>query len=325
MRVSDPEEPDLIVETWLARRTDEIIRRYRRKHGLEAGSDVTTAMVRTHFYTERRLAREILMAEPARRAAVAEKAYTEFYARCFWLDAYRMADTDRDEHLSFGPIERIARRFGTAVYEVGSGNGRLAAYLARHGFDCVATDISLERKRHAARDRDGLLWHGSDGVNLARFEPASQYDLVLSSQLIEHLHPDDLHAHCANAHAILKPGGAYMFNTPHRYSGPEDISEIFGMTRSQCFHLREYTYTELAAALRAAGFSKLQAVYVAPKRLRARVRLADRPVVSSLYLHLVRTAESALAHLPVRVRKRLLRAAYLVGLWRREVFIVAIK
>jgi SAM-dependent methyltransferase len=80
-------------------------------------------------------------------------------------------------------------------------------------------------------------------------------DLLFSYQFIEHLHPDDVLLHFQLAHRLLRPGGKYIFATPHRFSGPHDISRLFSDV-PQGFHLKEWTYRELAAVVKAARFSR---------------------------------------------------------------------
>ncbi len=317
---------DETVEQALTSRTDDIIRRYVRKHGLDASNPVTTDMVRTHFYTERRLAQSILAARREERGLAAERAYTAFYTECFWLDAWHRDENEQEEYLSFAPFLHLLKGRGREVYEVGSGSGRLATFLTKHGFNCIATDISIERQARANDGKGGLVWHVSDGIRLANYEPASHFDSVISSQVIEHLHPEDVHEHFAHARTILKPGGAYVFNTPHRFSGPKDISEIFGMVRSDCFHLKEYTYEELSTIARESGFREVKATYVVPRRIRAKFNgKLDRPMVSSLYLRALIAAEAVLGRIDHKARKHLIRLAEAGALWRPEVFIVAVK
>jgi hypothetical protein len=61
--------------------------------------------------------------------------------------------------------------------------------------------------------------------------------------------------HLEMAFEALKPGGCYIFDTPHAFSGPHDISRLFSPT-PQGFHLKEWTYREMFAALKAVGFSR---------------------------------------------------------------------
>jgi SAM-dependent methyltransferase len=71
---------------------------------------------------------------------------------------------------------------------------------------------------------------------------------------LEHLHPDDIQPHLQLAHRLLKPGGVYVIWTPHRFSGPHDISAHFGDTLD-CFHFQEWTVASMSKELRQAGFS----------------------------------------------------------------------
>jgi len=85
--------------------------------------------------------------------------------------------------------------------------------------------------------------------------PWKLYSIPALDQFIEHLHPDDVLLHFQLAHRLLRPGGKYIFATPHRFSGPHDISRLFSDV-PQGFHLKEWTYRELAAVVKAARFSR---------------------------------------------------------------------
>jgi hypothetical protein len=70
---------------------------------------------------------------------------------------------------------------------------------------------------------------------------------------MEHLHPDDATEQLHNVFDALKPGGRYLCVTPSPLNGPHDISAGFDDTAT-CFHLKEYTVSELATLFRSAGF-----------------------------------------------------------------------
>ena len=71
---------------------------------------------------------------------------------------------------------------------------------------------------------------------------------------MEHLHPDDARDQLVNLNRALRLGGAYVFVTPNRVTGPHDISRGFDVIATG-FHLREYTNAELIDLLRACGFT----------------------------------------------------------------------
>ncbi len=299
--------------------SDELVSRYKRKFGLAPTYPLSEHMVRQHWDLERRLARELLDSPREERWNTFERAYTSLYTNCPWLND--AVDTSvQNDQLDFGHFLTLLKG-AKDVYEVGSGKARLLGYLARHGFRCVATEITRERGERWTDERTNVTWRCCDGVNLAEFEPAEHYDAVVSTHVIEHFHPDDVLPHLKNVHAILKPGGRYVLSMPHKHAGPMDLSEVFGLDEPVCMHLREYTWAETERALRLAGFASVEAVYVAPMVLRRRL-----PIHFSgrLYLAYVKAVEAVLGAMPLTMRRKLGKLGQLY-LFRPEVFMVAHK
>ncbi|MEK7729431.1 MAG: methyltransferase domain-containing protein, partial [candidate division KSB1 bacterium] len=143
-----------------------------------------------------------------------------------------------------------------------------------------------------------LSWSVSDGVHLEQFEARASYDLVISDQVLEHFHPEDIAAHLRGVHEILKPNGRYIFSTPHRYSGPHDVSRVFKCARPCGMHLQEYTYREFARALRQAGFTRLTYAFM-PGRNAARNNWQGK-----FYLGVLLFTETLLACVPTHSARR---------------------
>ncbi|HWA17671.1 MAG TPA: class I SAM-dependent methyltransferase [Devosia sp.] len=202
---------------------------------------------------------------------------------------------------------------GAKCIDIGSGVGYLATYLTEHGRPCVATEITPER---GLREDTVLTWHETDGIHLGNFEPHGTYDAVVSTQVIEHFHPDDVEEHFRGACALLRPGGKYVFNTPHAFLGPQDLSRVFLLDRPRFMHLKEYTHRDLGEIASRAGFSNVTAVYIPPSSIRRRLPL----VLNSHLLYLYLTGmERLLAG--VRLPPLLLRAMLFSG----DVFMTATK
>lgn len=308
---------DRYVEGLIDAGPDSVVAAYRRKFNVPAALPMTAAMIREHWRIERRGTVAILASDSASRARVAAQAYTAVFGQCPWLN---QADGgNRVPDLEFSPFA-VLLRGAARVYEVGSGKGELITWLARHGFQCVGTEITPERGAVHVSDTPGLEWHATDGVDLTRYETPGSYDAVLSNQVLEHLHPDDVATHFASAAALLKPGGRYVLATPHPLSGPADLSVVFGLDHPVCFHLKEYFYGELVPMLRRAGFARIRAVYSTPRPLK---RYANVTVASGLYLAALRGAERALACLPLRVARKLVGVLHKLAIWRPDVFLVA--
>ena len=297
-----------------------LVERYRKKFGLSPSHPLDEGMVMAHWDLERRLAGELLASHPENRWDVFERCYTTLYRECPWLN--EGVDTaDYDDDLDFGHFLKLLDGVRD-VYEIGSGKARLLGYLARHGFRCVATEITRERGERYVDPEAAVQWRSTDGVNLTRFEAPASFDAVISTHVIEHFHPDDLMPHLKNVHAVLRPGGRYVFAMPHRFAGPMDLSEVFGLRETVCMHLREYTWAETAKACRTAGFDRLEAVYVAPRRLRG--KLPVRSFSGSGYLAYVTAVERVLGVLPVPLRHAVAKVGA-AALFRPEIVMVAHK
>lgn len=296
-----------------------LVERYKKKFGLCPKHPLDEQMVLGHWDLERRLACELLASRREDRWDVFERCYTTLYSECPWLND--AVDTSHyDDDLDFGHFLKLLDG-ARDVYEIGSGTARLLRYLAEHGLNCVATEITRERGQRIADAADAVQWRTSDGVNLTSFEQPGSFDAVISTHVIEHYHPDDFEPHLGNVHALLRPNGRYVFNMPHKFAGPMDLSEVFGLHEAVCMHLREYTWAETCAACRRAGFT-LEAVYVAPRGLRR--LLPVKSFSGRGYLAYVRAVEALLGTLPVGLRQAVARrgAAFL---FRPEVFMIAHK
>jgi 2-polyprenyl-3-methyl-5-hydroxy-6-metoxy-1,4-benzoquinol methylase len=273
----------------------ELLNRYCLTYGLLEGS-IAVSQVLQHIKLERKLTTELLSSEPHNRQEVFERCYHELYEKLPWL-----ADTGKDPDTeSWLPV--LGRR-GSHVYEVGSGSGKLARAIALHGFRVEATDISILRggKRE---NGEGVFWSNTDGVHLSQFAKTASYDVVISDQVIEHLHPDDVVTHFLEAFKILKEGGKYVFRVPHCYTGPHDISKVFGMNKPCGMHLKEYTNRELLEIVRTVGFHSPKSLLPMPYTRFKQVR----PVyVSRIALGYYEALEIGLHRLSYPRRQRVAR------------------
>jgi cyclopropane fatty-acyl-phospholipid synthase-like methyltransferase len=266
----------------------EIIRRYEKNYGI---SGVAAEMIRKHWRIERQLTAELRRSDKDTRWDTFERCYTELYQNCPWLNSAEPVQDDI--HSEF---EIFARLLGGArtVYEIGSGNGALIRFLASRDFNCVGSEITKERGGKLVAAEHNLRWANSDGVNLGRFEPHDYYDAVVSTQVIEHLHPEDIPDHFRGVFVILANGGKYIFDTPHYLHGPSDLSKVFRAPEAMCMHLKEYYYGELRHHLQAAGFDKIKAVFAPPRRIRRRLPFYIESAIYLEYNELVERVARAL-------------------------------
>lgn len=159
----------------------------------------------------------------------------------------------------YGRVLRLLRRHvgpHTTFLEIGAGDCQLALEIARKARHVYAVEVSAEIVHGLAAPANFQLIL-SDGCNIP--VPPGSVDLILSNQLIEHIHPDDVAFSLEQAYSALRPGGKFICLTPHRFSGPHDVSMYFSEVASG-FHLHEYTSRELARALKGVGFRRVAQV-----------------------------------------------------------------
>jgi ubiquinone/menaquinone biosynthesis C-methylase UbiE len=170
--------------------------------------------------------------------------------------------------------ERIARyetsflrRFltpSTTMIEIGPGRCHLAFAVAPLVGKIYGVDVT-EGINGAADIPDNFEFRQTDGVHMP-FDNGS-IDLVISNQLMEHLHPDDATDQLREIYRVLRRGGGYVCVTPSRVNGPHDCSAYFddlpcpipeGDYQAVGLHLKEYTTRELLALFAEAGFERVQ-------------------------------------------------------------------
>lgn len=253
--------------------------------------------LREHFEIERELADRLRSAPTAEaRRALYGEVYRLRSERIPHHPLVRQARDATARAATVAPQVRLLRPFlhpGARFCDVGAGDGAVARALAPFVAQAIALDVTDALAVPDAPDA-GFEFRVFDGYDLG--VPDASLDVVYSNDVVEHLHADDMPDHARAVRRALRPGGRYVCVTPNRLSGPHDISRHFA-DAPLGFHLREYTITELAAALRQAGFSDVRVIVtVAGRRL--------SPMVSA---KVVGPAEWALARLPPRIRRVLAR------------------
>lgn len=250
-----------------------------------------------HFEVERTIARQLKSADREARKRIYSTMYDELFAQVpDHPRLTRRADEDATRTMNRRKMRLIAPFIhpGDTVMEFGSGDCRFSFELAKMARKVLAVDIADQIGPDAVRPENFelVVYNGYD-LDL----PESSVDTAFSDQLIEHLHPEDTEHHFRIVHRTLKSGGVYTFRTPHRLTGPHDVSRYFS-EQAEGFHLKEWTYRELAELLTGLGFRRVEAYWFGRDRL---VRLP---------LAAFRTTEALLRRLPLASRRGRLR--YLV-------------
>jgi SAM-dependent methyltransferase len=246
-----------------------------------------------HFNIERSIAQRLLAAERGERKRIYQTMYDELFAAVpDHPRLTRRADASLTERINRikAKLLRPFTRDDAIFLEFGSGDCRFSFAMAERFREVHAVDIADQIGR-------GFTPTGNfnltvyDGYDLAL--PDGSIDVAFSDQLIEHLHPEDTGHHFKLVHRLLKPGGSYLFRTPHRLTGPHDVSRYFS-EEARCFHLKEWTYGELAALISGLGYSSISTYWF------------GKGILVRIPLLLFRLVERVFAHSPVWFRRNLL-------------------
>ena len=210
-----------------------------------------------HYTVEKELAARIRSAGRDERRRLYGTLYDELFERV--PDHPQLAGRNDGEKrrrlvgIEMSLLERYLQP-GATFLEIGCGDCSLSYEAAKRAGKVYGVDVSsvIAEGDEIPRNFELVI---SDGVAIDI--PPSSVDVAYSRQLLEHLHPEDAAEHVGSVWRALRSGGVYICITPHRYSGPHDISKFFERSASG-LHLHEYTHAEIVSLFRNAGFGSIR-------------------------------------------------------------------
>jgi ubiquinone/menaquinone biosynthesis C-methylase UbiE len=224
---------------------------------------LTPEQVQEIYIQEKALAEQLLAAPRNKRSEVFLWAYDELFRRCPWHPALtEKSGLDRPDLIEHR-VQKFLRLLPEPatllnILEVGCGNGELSIGLSKHVERYVGVDVSEERiKRLRKTQHETLSFRHVEGTKMPFSD--EEFDIAISMQLFEHLHPEDASVHLSEIYRVLKPGGHYFIETPNKWVGPHDISRFFSDT-PEGFHLKEYSINELVTLIKESGFDRVSVV-----------------------------------------------------------------
>ena len=219
-------------------------------------SNRSLEQVKNHYLVEKALAEQLKQSNREERTLILATMYDELFSKV--PDHPRLTTRESAERTArankskFAIINRFLNKSDVFV-EFAPGDCRFAFEVAKQIETVYGIDISDQRNpTDNVPDNFELIIY--DGYNLDATDNSS-IDLVFSDQLIEHFHPEDTRLHFELVYQLLKPGGKYVFRTPHILTGPHDVSQYFSY-EPECFHLKEWTFREIKSLLMELGYSK---------------------------------------------------------------------
>ncbi len=258
--------------------------------------DEAPERIASHYLTDARMRRRILVAEPAERSGLYARAWEEVLDRTQSSPPEAQeAEAARRAHQVTSQLKALAPYLNASsrVLEIGPGDGRLSVALCDRVKQVTAVDVreSLTRLPDLPSNLQLIV---SDGGHAP--VDAGSFDLAITDQLVEHLHPDDVGSLLDAVWTALRPGGLFIVLTPNRLLGPHDISRYYNHDEARGLHLHEFSFHELRTLLRGAGYIRVRPM-VGGGRYWIRSSGA-----------LVSGVEATLEALPPTLRRRLVRA-----------------
>jgi hypothetical protein len=217
----------------------------------------TTAQLREHYEIEKELASRLRNASEIERRHLYSSVYNELFQRLPQhpgLIGKSLQEQTRESVFAQMKILKHYLNKETTFLEVGPGDCALSLGVAKLVKQVYAIDVSdqIIRDLILPENFEFIL---SDGCSISI--PQGSVDLAYSSELMEHLHPDDALVQLHNIYNALTFRGVYICITPNKLKGPHDISKYFD-TMATGLHLKEYTISELSNLFKDAGFSKIK-------------------------------------------------------------------
>ncbi len=224
---------------------------------MTASSGRSPERLKEHYVIEKELASRLRNSNKRERAYLYSELYDELFRRVPDHPQLIVKADSAGNEKKILPGLNLLRAFlnkESTYLEIGPGDCVLAFEVAKIVKKVYAVDVSSEiTKSLICPDNFELILSDGCSINV----PPGSVDLAYSDQLMEHLHPEDAMEQLGNVYTALRSGGKYICITPNRVSGPHDISMYFDDVATG-FHMKEYTFFELAKIFREAGFSKVK-------------------------------------------------------------------
>jgi cyclopropane fatty-acyl-phospholipid synthase-like methyltransferase len=207
--------------------------------------------------------------------------YTEDYFRtaCEGYDEFNESDGARLSRRLSAAFELAEVLPGMAVLDVGCGRGEIVRHCALLGADAFGVDyapVAVKMSREVIGDLPAEAGH--TGIGLADAKklpfPTGSFDRVLMFDVVEHLHPWELHTAMLECRRVLKADGRLIIHTApnvwyDRYAYPvvRFVRTLMGQGASYPkdprqflvdvnahVHVNEQSILSMSQTLRRAGF-----------------------------------------------------------------------
>jgi len=163
----------------------------------------------------------------------------EEYARLHWT---RYEETWRI-------VQRLLPKKGK-ILEIGTLLGHIAMGLKWKGYQVETVDIKEEADRYRSHlAKYGIPEYSCDLASENLPFPDSKFDLIVFTEVLEHINPLSLQHVVTEISRVLRTGGFLVLSTPNAFNLGARIRMLIGRKYLCLEHIREYSLQEVKAIL----------------------------------------------------------------------------
>jgi SAM-dependent methyltransferase len=151
------------------------------------------------------------------------------------------------------------------ILEIGSGRGFLTFYLGKQGYKITGSEVEDEYLDFAKKNFSIELKKIFEDI--LDF-PDNSFNMVLSFDVFEHIKNSD--KHLSEVRRILRPGGAYLLQTPNKWTNaPFEMWKNKDLTSYKKYHCSLHNYWEIKKRFKKNNFD---------------IKFIDIPVVNNFFI-----------------------------------------
>ena len=187
---------------------------------------------------------------------VKKKIYEEFHE-----ETLVQSRVIKENNFTYRIILEVLNRFSDPpknTLDVGCGAGTLSLYLASKGNRVVGIDVARNAIDACTKSANLLGLNKNTSFKVMDFPkqaPSKKFDLIILSEVIEHLKNDDLAL--KKIFLLLKRGGVGIISTPSKNAPMYKLGLAHEFDR-RVGHLRRYSVDELVSKCESVGFKILE-------------------------------------------------------------------